>query len=104
MRASGRLAVEQLSSLCTARKRNRGNRVRVDGAGSGEASDGQCGEDIADPRLAPKSGREPGPPVEGVRSTLCFYPHRYRLPGGDALAVGGNHHITVGAGSAGDVA
>src|SRR5512146_129449 len=56
MRPSGRLAVEQLSSLCTARKGSRGNRVRVDGAGSGEASDRRRGEDIADPRLAPKSG------------------------------------------------
>ena len=64
MRAPRRLAVEQLSSLCAARKRSRGNRVGVDGAGSGEASDRQRGKDIADPRLAPKySARTWAPPA-----------------------------------------
>jgi hypothetical protein len=57
MQASGRLAVEQLSSLCAARKRSRGNRVRVDGAGSRDASDRQRGKDLPDPRACPERSR-----------------------------------------------
>ena len=65
MQASRRMALEQLPPLRPARKRSRRNRVRVDRAGSAEATDRQPRKDIPDPRLAPKTaGREPGPPSE----------------------------------------
>jgi REP element-mobilizing transposase RayT len=53
---TARLELEQLSPLRAAIERSRANRVRVDGACSRDESAIRRGEDILDPRLAPKTG------------------------------------------------
>src|ERR1051326_7089630 len=43
------------------------------------------------------------PDTGGARSALTLHPHRRSFPRGDALAVGRNHHIAVGARGPGNV-